>query len=338
MITKVARTGGNVLLTLGAVVGICCLLMTAAGVLFGVRPLIFRSGSMSPTISTGSLAIARPVDATRLKVGDIVSVPVGDIRIAHRITKITEQAGVATLQLKGDANPVPDARSYRVIRADKIMISVPELGRGIAWLSRTPGSFVLFGYAALMLALVLRRRPPNAPNDHDRYRPRRAAPQPPAHRLILQRGAGVLERLRLPRRPTRVVAATVALGLLPMAQATPTWAAWNDTVAVSTPAGTISTGTVPAPQLSCGLLAVGSVTLNWTAAPGATDYTVYSGTTALGNTGGATSYKISGGLVSSGNASVVAHHNYGSTTWDSQPSDQVSYTILLVAVATCNLL
>jgi hypothetical protein len=42
--------------------------------MFGVTPLVFTSGSMSPSIETGALGFARTVDADDHAVGDDVSV------------------------------------------------------------------------------------------------------------------------------------------------------------------------------------------------------------------------------------------------------------------------
>lgn len=321
MIARIVRITGQVLLSVTAVVGVCCLLMTIAGALFGVRPLIFRSGSMSPTITTGSLAIARPVDADRLKIGDIVSVPVGNTRVAHRITKITRSSGAATLQLKGDANPVPDARSYQVARADKIVISVPELGRAIAWLSRAPGIFVLAGYAALMFALVLRGRPSSGSGDHDqqrRPRPRRRA----------RRVARVRPKLLRPR----TVAGTTLLGVLPILQAAPSWAAWSDTAQVS--GSSLSTATLAKPTLGCSVLGVTNVNLSWNAVGSATSYDVYTGTTLQTNTT-STTYALPASLISlGGSAHVVAKIGSGSTAWHSPDSNTVGYSSVLVTLCS----
>ena len=57
------RPVGSVMLTAAAAIGTACLLVTVVAPLAGVRPLIFLSGSMSPTIPAGSLALARTVDA-----------------------------------------------------------------------------------------------------------------------------------------------------------------------------------------------------------------------------------------------------------------------------------
>lgn len=148
---------GDVALWVGAVVGGCCLVVLLAALIFGVRPLIFRSGSMSPTITTGSLAFAHRVPATDVRVGDIVSVPVGDTRVTHRVVQVITTSGGISLRLRGDANPTPDARLYHVSTVERVWVWLPRVGYAVAWLTRTPGSFVLALYAAVLLALIFRR-------------------------------------------------------------------------------------------------------------------------------------------------------------------------------------
>ncbi|MCW2750339.1 MAG: signal peptidase, partial [Aeromicrobium sp.] len=57
----IVRTAREAFLTLGAVLGVVCIVVTAIGFAFGVKPLIFRSGSMSPAIHTGDMSISRTV-------------------------------------------------------------------------------------------------------------------------------------------------------------------------------------------------------------------------------------------------------------------------------------
>jgi signal peptidase I len=117
------------LLTIGAVVGGICLLVTVASALFGLRPLVFQSGSMSPTIGTGALALSHEVDASALHVGQVVSVPTGDgERVTHRIVGIAHDGPVTQLELRGDANAVSDPHTYRVTTADVVIAQVPWLG------------------------------------------------------------------------------------------------------------------------------------------------------------------------------------------------------------------
>src|SRR3989304_3959728 len=82
----------EVLLSLGALAGLVSIIIFIAGLAFGITPLIFRSGSMSPTIDTGALAFARTVPASEVLVGDIVSVSDSQgTRITHRVESIDQQ-------------------------------------------------------------------------------------------------------------------------------------------------------------------------------------------------------------------------------------------------------
>lgn len=56
--SRSARAGRELALTVGAVAGLICVVAATASMLFGIKPLVFRSGSMSPEITTGSLALA----------------------------------------------------------------------------------------------------------------------------------------------------------------------------------------------------------------------------------------------------------------------------------------
>ncbi|WP_157788849.1 hypothetical protein [Rhodococcus rhodochrous] len=152
----------NALLTVGAVVGGLCILATVASALFGLTPLIFRSGSMSPAIPSGSLAIARTVPASELRIGDVVSV-INDqgSRITHRIVDVESFAGnTALLRLQGDANPEPDPRSYGVSSAERVLFHVDGLGYVAAWLRTVPGLIVLAILAAALIRIAVR---PDAP-------------------------------------------------------------------------------------------------------------------------------------------------------------------------------
>ncbi len=86
---RVACGVRQVALTVGAVAGVLCILVTIAAFAFGVRPLVFQSGSMSPSIDTGALALARETRADDLRLGDIVSLPTAaGQRVTHRVVSV----------------------------------------------------------------------------------------------------------------------------------------------------------------------------------------------------------------------------------------------------------
>lgn len=135
-------------LNLAAVVGTVCLLVTAATLIFGLKPLVFVSGSMGPAIPTGSLGFAVPTPVQELDPGDVVSVVSADnVRITHRIVENSPSG----LVLKGDANPVADLQPYAVTSADKLIVSVPVIGYVVSWFGQ-PWMYFLAG---LLCAYVL---------------------------------------------------------------------------------------------------------------------------------------------------------------------------------------
>ena len=317
---RVLDGAGHLALSLGAVIGALCLVVTVAGVSFGIRPVIFLSGSMSPAIPAGSLALSRSVPAADLRPGDVVSVPAGDRQVTHRIVDITHHGGSATLRLRGDANARTDDRSYEIEAAPRVLGSVPRAGVLLAWLSRTPGVFVLAGYATLLLALVLRGRP-GFVEESTRALPRvrevvarSREEDPAAGGAHLDPGVRRCNRPGL-RHPLR----------------SPSSGRVGRPVSVS--GSSVGTYTVPAPAtFTCGALGVLSVTFNWTAVAGATNYTLHYGA------GGALTKAVTGtsttvvAAISGGTAWLQANRNFGSTTWVSAPSQTRTYTVAASAL------
>lgn len=154
----------DVLLWVGAVLGLVCMIGGVAAAVFDVRPMVVQSGSMSPAIPTGSLILAVEVPADQITEGDVVSVvDRNGTRITHRVTDrhavATEGAGPVALTLQGDANEVPDAEPYVVVTADRVFAHVPHLGYLVAWASGPVGMFVLGGVAVALILSLVRRTP-----------------------------------------------------------------------------------------------------------------------------------------------------------------------------------
>lgn len=263
----------EVVLWVGALTGVVCLTAAALAVFAGVTPLIFRSGSMSPDIPTGALALARTVPAAEVAVGDVVSVPRADgVRVTHRVVETDDAGGTSrSLVLKGDANPVTDPDPVVVAEADMVFWSTPRLGE---WVDQAlaPGWVFVIGTLFGMLAMVGFRRP--------RAEDLAATAHDPAHA-----GEGRAEEARVrhedgPRHAagrhrtsgasgTAVVSTVVALALAAALTAAPpesTLAAFADTATATATATTGKVGTAaalacsPTPLLS-------SPTLTWTPGP-----------------------------------------------------------------------
>ncbi|WP_235871300.1 signal peptidase I, partial [Rhodococcus spongiicola] len=153
------RSVREIALNVGAIAGLICVLAAAASFFFGVKPLVFRSGSMSPEITTGSLALSRSVPASDVAVGDVVSVlNQQGTRVTHRVEEIVSSDATRSVWiLKGDANEAADLSPYTVSEADRVFFSVPGLGYAVAWLS-TPVAIFLGG-ALVGSLMVIAFRP-----------------------------------------------------------------------------------------------------------------------------------------------------------------------------------
>ena len=124
-----------------------------------MRLLVFESGSMSPTVETGGLALTRTVPAGELAVGDIVSVtPSSGERVTHRIVGIDATGGQTLLSLQGDANQAADPEPYPVTEADRVLFHVNHLGFVVDALASPYAVFLAGAFVAGLLALAFRRR------------------------------------------------------------------------------------------------------------------------------------------------------------------------------------
>ena len=145
-----------VALTVGAVVGTLCLVFALLGATAGVRTLVFTSGSMSPALDTGDLAVTRPVALAHLSPGDVVSVfDARGARVTHRVVEVDTARHL--LRLKGDANEVADPAPYPADRVDRVLFAVPAGGYVLTWLGGPPATLLLGAYLMFLLS-VLRPR------------------------------------------------------------------------------------------------------------------------------------------------------------------------------------
>jgi signal peptidase len=147
------------LLTLAALLGIAMTAVTVLASHNGLQPLVVRSGSMEPTIPTGSMVLVRTVAAQDIRVGDVVAVERPDhTRVTHRVVSVEHRGATASLVLKGDANTDPDAEPVVVAQAGRLVATAPVLGRVGGFLSSAKGGFVLGWLVAAVMLVVLRRK------------------------------------------------------------------------------------------------------------------------------------------------------------------------------------
>lgn len=153
---RVLSSSKEAALTVLAVAGCLSLLAVAAGAWFGVSLIVFRTGSMSPGIEPGAVAVVREVPAVSLQRGDIATVQREEsaLPVTHRV--VASEADPADAQkvfltLKGDANTSEDPVRYHVGSAKKLIFSVPELG---TWVMRFQNPWFM-GFATVAMAVLV---------------------------------------------------------------------------------------------------------------------------------------------------------------------------------------
>ncbi|WP_324014093.1 signal peptidase I [Microbacterium sp. JZ37] len=149
-----ARFLGDVLLTLAALAGTVCIVLVVLAYLFDITLIMFRTGSMAPTIPSGSVAVVQRVPAASLDVGDVVTVDrEGQLPVTHRITSIDPGASAdeRVITMRGDANEQDDVAPYAITTARIVLFSVP----GIAPLIASFGDPRVLGGLSIGAALLV---------------------------------------------------------------------------------------------------------------------------------------------------------------------------------------
>lgn len=109
--------------------------------------MIVQSGSMEPSIKTGSVVVVKPSDS--YKIGDVITFgPFTKTKppTSHRVFDIRVETGQPIYITKGDANNAPDAREvFHSEVMGRILFDVPYIGYAIASAKKP------FGFVALIL-------------------------------------------------------------------------------------------------------------------------------------------------------------------------------------------
>jgi signal peptidase I len=123
-----------------------------------IRAFVVSSGSMEPTLKTGSVVLVVP--QSDYQVDDIITFK-RDIKAnikdpnstaTHRIIEVKDDEGRATFTTKGDANQSPDGESVEVVRVlGKVTFSIPYIGKLVAFAKTQLGFLVLIIIPATLI-------------------------------------------------------------------------------------------------------------------------------------------------------------------------------------------
>jgi len=129
-------------------------LLVALAPLAGWHVVRLATGSMAPSLPADSLLLVRDVDARELEVGQVATVAQpGQLPVTHRVLSVRSEGGSAVLELKGDANAMPDPQPYRVATAGLVVGGLPWGGQVVEAV-RAP--WVAGVLTVLVAALVVR--------------------------------------------------------------------------------------------------------------------------------------------------------------------------------------
>lgn len=147
MIKKILNT--IYYIVLGAIIFVALLLIFSTFPITGnIKLLSVLSGSMEPTIHTGSVIIIKPESS--YKVGDVITFSKNtktDVPTTHRIAETKAVEGSMVYKTKGDANNTEDnieTKETEVI--GKVLFSIPYLGYIVDFVKKPVG---------LMLVIVI---------------------------------------------------------------------------------------------------------------------------------------------------------------------------------------
>ena len=143
---KVIKAVINALMTIILIGGIAFVFLYA----IGIEPFVVESGSMQPTIQTGSLSfINKNVAYEDIKENDVIAfkAQTGHL-VTHRVIKITENG----FETQGDSNECSDGISTTKDNyIGKNVFSIPKAGILVKIIQTTRGKIILITFIILIL-------------------------------------------------------------------------------------------------------------------------------------------------------------------------------------------
>ena len=150
-----AKLLADVLLWIAAIGGVICIVLVILAYTAGITLIMFKTGSMSPTIPAGSVAVVQRIPASEIEIGDVITVDrAGDLPVTHRVTSIGDGSipGERVITMKGDANAVEDPAPYTVTSGRIVLFSVAGIATVIVGMGNP---FVLGGITIAAAVLVV---------------------------------------------------------------------------------------------------------------------------------------------------------------------------------------
>ena len=125
--------------------------------LLGMEVFVVQSGSMEPAYHVGSLVYVKPVDVSKLQVGDVITFEMGGgVRGTHRIVEVRNDQDDLMFITKGDANEVTDNMPVLPEAiVGEVKFTIPYLGFLAVYMQQPPGTYVTISVVAAILLLTI---------------------------------------------------------------------------------------------------------------------------------------------------------------------------------------
>lgn len=135
---------------IGLLGGLCFayLLCLCLPQIFGMKVGVVKSGSMEPSIATGSMVYVRPDHLDEIQAGDVIAFRKETVTVIHRVVGLDEsKEGYVT---KGDNNEIEDASPVLFSKViGKVLFHIPYVGYFSAWIEENRGFLfcMVFGFS-----------------------------------------------------------------------------------------------------------------------------------------------------------------------------------------------
>ena len=137
---------------------LCLTAVVALPGVFGYRALTVVSGSMEPTLETGSVVLDDVISPLEARQGDILTFndPQRRRLLTHRLRRMRVEGGMAHMVTQGDANDAPERWSVPVTgEVGRVVYHVPKVGHLRAFITRRDVRLGLLGAVFLLGVLLL---------------------------------------------------------------------------------------------------------------------------------------------------------------------------------------
>ena len=121
---------------------------------FGYKPEVVLSGSMTPLYPEGSVIYYKYVPFESIQEDDVITFVSGDAVITHRVVEIDSES--QTFRTKGDANPSIDSGSvsYSAVKGKVQRVVLPYFGYAIRFIQENYWVLAVVA-AVLFLGMII---------------------------------------------------------------------------------------------------------------------------------------------------------------------------------------